>query len=89
MNVTEGASTKVPDTETALKQVTVTDAVAALNRAASDIEDAIDVSDREIDLMNLLINATAEYVSGTASNLREVADLSYSLPWEEIVGWFD
>lgn len=62
--------------------------VAALNRAADDILEAIDAPDEGArDLANLLVNVTVAYLDGSASTLTQAIEQSYDADPEEVLEW--
>lgn len=76
----------MPDSST---QTWTTDEVsAALNRAADDIAEAAEAEDEGLrDALNLMVNATAAYLSGEAEDLVQVAALGYDADLSSILSW--
>lgn len=71
-----------------VKSFTKEQVAAALNRAASEITDAAALPDEGTrDALNLLVNATLDYLSGEAVDLEGVAAGNYDLDLAEIVSW--
>ncbi|HVQ18708.1 MAG TPA: hypothetical protein VMT27_06690 [Actinomycetes bacterium] len=67
---------------------TDTEVSAALNKAADDILEAVDAGDEGLpDALNLLVNATAAYLSGKADDLTQVAALNYDADLSSILSW--
>jgi hypothetical protein len=61
---------------------------AALNKAADDILEACEAEDEGLrDALNLMVNATAAYLSGKSEDLHQVAVLNYDAELDSIVGW--
>ncbi|MGI5185473.1 hypothetical protein ACQEVZ_55445 [Dactylosporangium sp. CA-152071] len=62
----------------------------ALNRAADDILDAVDAGDEGLrDAMNLVVNATAAYLTGQAHNLLEVVRQGYENDYPTVLSWIE
>jgi len=67
---------------------TDTEVAAALNKACDDILDATGAEDEGLrDALNLMVNATADYLSGKAQDLHQVAELNYEADLGTILGW--
>lgn len=61
---------------------------AALNKAADDILEAVDADDEGLrDALNLVVNATMDYLTGDADTLEKVAEINYDADLFEILGW--
>lgn len=61
---------------------------AALNKAADDILEAVDADDEGLrDALNLVVNATMDYLTGDAETLEKVAEINYDADLFEILGW--
>lgn len=63
--------------------------LAAINQACDDIANATELPESGIiDALNLLVNATASYLDGSAKDLEEVAAANYdAASLEEILDW--
>lgn len=62
----------------------------ALNRAADDILDAVNAGDEGLrDAMNLVVNATAAYLTGQARNLAEVVQQGYEDEYPTVLTWIE
>jgi hypothetical protein len=63
---------------------------AAVNKAANDIIEAADLPDEGArDALNLCVNATLNYLDGTATDLSEVVDHGYEADLDEVLGWIN
>lgn len=62
----------------------------AINRAAEDILAALDGPDTGVrDALNLLVNTALAYVTGEASTVAQVAEVSYSEDLGTVIGWIN
>lgn len=67
---------------------TTEDVLAAVNRAADDILEAIDAGDEGVrDALNLMVNATMAYLTGEADDLKKVVETGYSADLDTVLGW--
>jgi hypothetical protein len=58
----------------------------ALNQAADEILDAVDADAEGLrDALNLVVNATASYLTGEAETLREVVEQNYSEDYDTVL----
>ncbi|PRH79382.1 hypothetical protein C6N75_09875 [Streptomyces solincola] len=65
------------------------DVVSALNDAADGIRDGLDLSDRDSDLINLMVNVAAATLKQPGISLDEAIRKEYELDPEEVRGWWD
>jgi hypothetical protein len=61
----------------------------ALNNAVDAIVEAITGSDRDTDLLNLVVNVALSYLDGTAETVADAIQANYSETPETVLGWFD
>nr|WP_036342931.1 hypothetical protein [Micromonospora purpureochromogenes] len=62
----------------------------ALNRAADEILDAVNAGDEGLrDALNLMVNATGDYLAGKANTLREVVENGYHDDYETVLSWIE
>ncbi|GAA1673580.1 hypothetical protein [Fodinicola feengrottensis] len=66
----------------------VEEIVRALNRAADDILDAVNAPGTGLrDGLNLMVNATADYLRNQSSDLRSVIKDNYDASYKTVLGW--
>lgn len=62
--------------------------VAALNRAANDVDEAAGLPDEGArDCVNLTVNAALNYLDGSADNLADVVEQNYDDRLDEVLRW--
>lgn len=62
--------------------------VAALNASADLVHHELNLSDRDGDLLNLMVNAVATLLDGQAADFDAVVTTNYSAPPHEVCEWW-
>jgi hypothetical protein len=72
-----------------MSEFTSEQVMRAANEGADLILEGFDVTDREIDLVNLVVNAISSCLKNPNATLSDVASENYEADLEEIHGWWD
>lgn len=62
---------------------------AAVNAGADCIRDALDVGDRDTDLINLVVNAALTFLDQPEADFDAVVGANYEASAREVRGWWD